>query len=173
MASSGGWKPHQPGEQVINIARRMKTKQTDKKKKEANVDTNQRTLEAYKALARNISRKEELTEIQKEQIMDNWIRDNVKGKKMKTKTKEEIAKQAAEKVDEVQKLGAEIKEILEQIDTCDLANVIHAAKIARYGEVHTRLAQSYLGKAKGEVHKAKKESNSAGNDGGKQLARAI
>ena len=98
---------------------------------------------------------------------------NARRKKGKAKTKEEIAGEASNKVDEVQKYGAEVKEILEQIGTCDLENVIHAAKIARYGEVHTRMAQSYIARAKGEVEKAKRENNSKGTDGGKQLARAI
>ena len=114
-----------------------------------------------------------MSQFQKDQIKDNWINVSVRGKKGKAKTKEEIAEQAGDKVEEVQKLGAEIKEILEQIETCDLANVIHAAKIARYGEVHTRMAQSYIARAKGEVEKAKREDNSKGTDGGKQLARAI
>ena len=48
---------------------------------------------------------------------------------------------------------------MEQIEACDINNVIHAAKIARYGETHKQKAQSYMAKAKGEVEKATKERN--------------
>ena len=40
---------------------------------------------------------------------------------------------------------------MEQIEACNINNVIHAAKIARYGEAHKQMAPSYMAKAKGEV----------------------
>ena len=55
--------------------------------------------------------------------------------------------------EEFQKFGGEAKAALEQIEACDINNVIHAAKIARYGEAHKQMAQSYMAKAKGEVEK--------------------
>ena len=59
---------------------------------------------------------------------------------------------------------------MEQIEACDINNVIHAAKIDRYGEAHKQKAQSYMAKAKGEVEKATKERNSSNNDRGKHFA---
>ena len=47
-------------------------------------------------------------------------------------------------IEEVQRLGSEAKEALEQLETCDLNNTIHAATIARLGEVHKQKAQANL-----------------------------
>ena len=50
-------------------------------------------------------------------------------------------------IDEVQKLEV----ALEHIEAWNINNLIHAAKKARFGEAHTRVAQSYMATAKGEV----------------------
>ena len=77
------------------------------------------------------------------------------------------------KIEEVQKLGSEVKEALEQIETCDLNNTIHAAKIARLGEVHKQKAQGYLATVKGEVAKVTRERNTCCKYGDKHLSAAI
>ena len=75
-------------------------------------------------------------------------------RKQPGKARETAAQEEADlniKIEEIQKLGSEAKEALDQIEACDINNTIHAAKIARYGEVHKQKAQSYIAKAKGEV----------------------
>ena len=74
---------------------------------------------------------------------------------------------------EIQTFGMEMKQGLEQIEQCDLSNVIHSAKMTRQGEAHKRLAQAYYAKAKGEVQAGVKARNSSENDGGKHLSAAI
>ena len=76
-------------------------------------------------------------------------RKKQKGKKTRTKEHDEAG--FGKKIDEVQKFGSEAMAAKEQIEACNINNVIHAAKIARYGEAHKQLAQSYMAKAKGEV----------------------
>ena len=56
--------------------------------------------------------------------------------------------QANHRIDEVQKQGCEVEEALELFETCDLSNVIHAAKITRLGEAHKQRTQAYLAKVK-------------------------
>ena len=77
------------------------------------------------------------------------------------------------KIEEVQKLGGEAKEAMYLIEACDINNTTHAAKIARYGEVHKQKAQIYIAKAKGEVAKVTRERNSSCRYGGKHLAAAV
>ena len=60
-----------------------------------------------------------------------------------------------------------------QFATCDLSNVIHAAKIARLGEAHKQKAQAYLAKPKGEIAKDSRERNICSRNGGKHLSAAI
>ena len=96
-----------------------------------------------------------------------------KQQKKKARTKEQEEAEVSKHIDEVQKFGAEAKVALEQIEACNTSNVIHAAKIARYGEAHKRKAQSYMAKAKGEVETATKERIHIDEDGGKHLAAAI
>ena len=59
--------------------------------------------------------------------------------------------QANHRIDEVQTRGCEVEAALELFETCDLSNVIHAAKITRLGEAHKQNTQAYLAKVKGEI----------------------
>ena len=67
----------------------------------------------------------------------------------------------------------EAEEALELFETCDLSNLIHAAKITRLGEEHKQKAQAYLTKVKGEVDKQKRERHTCTKSGGKHLSAAI
>ena len=100
-----------------------------------------------------LSKQEKLTQSQKDQIKESLTtkRSKQPGKGKKTAAREEADFNI--KIEEVQKLGSEAKEALDQIKTCDINNTVHAAKIARYGEAHKQKAQSYIAKAKGEVEK--------------------
>ena len=51
--------------------------------------------------------------------------------------------------------GSELAEALALFETCDLGNVIHAAKITRLGEAHKQRAQVYLARVNNEIEKAK------------------
>ena len=74
---------------------------------------------------------------------------------------------------EIQTFGTELKQILEIVNQCDPSNVIHSAKMTRWGEAHERLAQGYFAKAKGESEKIAKQKKTSGDDGGKRLSAAI
>ena len=60
-----------------------------------------------------------------------------------------------------------------QVQTCDIKNIIHAAKMARIAEAHIQKAKSYMAKMKEEVKKVRKEQNSSTKVGVKNLSRAI
>ena len=112
-----------------------------------------KTIAAYKELAGNLSKQEKLTQNQKDQIKESWT---AKGNKQSGKGKETAAQEEVDlniKIEEVQKLGNEAREAMDQIEACDINNTIHAAKIARYGEAHKQKAQSNLAKVKGKVEK--------------------
>ena len=51
---------------------------------------------------------------------------------------------ANNKIYEVQTLRQEAREALELFETCDLRNVIHAAKITRLGEAHKQTHKHIL-----------------------------
>ena len=158
---------------LINVARRMKTKASNDQKASGNQTLIINTIEAYKELAAKLSKKEELAHAQEDHIKDSCMPKSSKQKNKKTRTKEQEEAEVNNKIDEVQTFGAEVKAALEQIEACNINNVIHAIKIARYGETHKRLAQSYIAKAKGKVEKATKARNSSNEDGGKHLVAAI
>ena len=158
---------------LINVARYMKTKTGDEQKAIEIKTLSMETLEAYKELVAKLSKKEELAQSQKDQIEESWMTKRTKQKGKEKRTKEQEEAEFCRKIEEVQKFGGEAKAALEQIEACDINNVIHAAKIARYGEAHKQMAQSYMAKAKGEVEKATKERNSSNKDGRKHLAAAI
>ena len=68
-------------------------------------------------------------------------------------------KHANHRIDEVQKQGCEVQAALELFETCDLANVIHAAKITSFGEAHKQKTQAYLAKVKWEIASNNREKN--------------
>ena len=158
---------------LINVARYMKTKTGDEQKAIEIQTLSIKTFAAYKELVAKLSKKEELAQSQKDQIKESWMtkRTKQKGKEKRTKVQEQSG--CGRKIEEVQKFGGEAKAALEQIEACNINNVIHAAKIARYGEAHKQMAQSYMAKAKGEVENNTKERNSSNKDGGKHLAATI
>lgn len=74
-----------------------------------------------------------LSQTQKDPIEKCWLNEASKEKGQEARHRE---LQANIQIDEVQKLGSEAKEAMEHFETCDLSNVIHAAKITRLGEAH-------------------------------------
>ena len=77
----------------------------------------------------------------------------------KKKQPEADASQTIEKhIAEVQQHAIEAHEMLQEMQQCDLGNVIHAAKITRLGEAHIRRAKGIRGKLKDEIAKIKKGS---------------
>ena len=56
------------------------------------------------------------------------MKASLKRKKKKTRTKEQVEEEVSKQIEEVQKSGTETKDVLEQIEACNINNVIHAAK---------------------------------------------
>ena len=137
---------------LINLARTMKPSSN------ATVDADRqnvtgKTMKAYVDLATKCSTKKALTEEQKSTIRTNW-----KGKRRKKCKKTAPSDNTNETrwddiFHEIQQFGTEAQELLELTKKCDLSNVIHSAKLTRYGEAHKRLAHNYFANAKGEVEK--------------------
>ena len=109
---------------------------------------NVRTIEVYKDIAARLCKKAELTQDQKNQIRESWKKKRSKTNKHPVNMKELEEKDWSKTVEEVQMFGAGMKEAWELIEECNINNVIHAAKMARCGEAHMRLAQSVFAKAK-------------------------
>ena len=115
---------------LINVARCMKTKASNDQKASGHQMLNLITIKAYKDLAAKLSKKEEPARAQKDKIKESWMEKRSKQKKTRTKEQEEA--EVSKRIDEVQNFGTEVKVALEQIEACNINNVIHAAKIARY-----------------------------------------
>ena len=125
----------------------MKPKTSDAAKEIDRQLVNGRTVKAYKELAGRYSKKEILTNDQKDQIKDGWKRKRERKNKKTNPTKAQEEEEWTNIFAEVQKFGTENKELLELIEQCDFGNVIHSAKITRWGEAHKRLAQHYFAKS--------------------------
>ena len=66
---------------------------------------------------------------------------------MKPKEVEACSKEEAEKhVEEVQQYATEFSELVEQVNTCSLDNVVHAAKLKRLGDMHEARAKAMRSK---------------------------
>ena len=61
----------------------------------------------------------------------------------------------------------------QQMEQCDVTNIIHSAKIARMAEAHVRRAKSYMEGLKSEARKVKSEHNSFKKVGVENISRAI
>ena len=72
-------------------------------------------------------------------------------------------------IDEIQNNAIHIWEILCDVDTCDLGNVIHAAKVRRLADIHASRAKAIRDQLKVEVRKAKAKQNSCKQFGVKNL----
>ena len=129
-------------------------------------------MHAYMEIAQLQARKAELSDQQRLQVKARWAHRTGKKAEQNQTT---IEKEASlnERINEIQKLGTEFKEMMEQAKECDISNSIHAAKIKRLGELHTTRAQSLIAKAKGEVTKAKREENTSKVHGIKNMSKAI
>ena len=155
---------------LIMVARYMTNKPADAQRTAEMRLLSYKIAVVYQELAGRRSKREKLTQIQKDQIHKSW---SDKSSTQKRKEAGHIEPQVDIKIEEMQKLGSEVKEVLEHFETCDLSNVIHAAKITRLGEAHTQKAQAYLAKVKGEIANSTRERNTCAKYGGKYLSAAI
>ena len=73
----------------------------------------------------------------------------------------------------VQQGATEFHEIREQVESCDVANVIHSAKITRLGAIHINKAWSLIDKCTSVVSKSKIQENSQGGEGVRNISNAI
>ena len=95
------------------------------------------TLKSYIQLALKLSKKSQLNDTQKEQVMKQWVSLNriyldEKGNSIRPQ------EWAEKQVDEVFNPATEGSEMLTHVRSCNVQNVIHAAKLRRIGEAHKR-----------------------------------
>ena len=118
------------GNKLINVARRIKTMARNKdntEKNEADAKLNAITCEAYNNLAEEVGKSKQLSEQQKNRSA--WIGTKPSREKRKLKQPQTDSDQITEKhVAEVQLHAKEVQEMLQEFGTCDLSNIIHAAK---------------------------------------------
>ena len=121
-----------------------------------NEELTQRTMHTYKLMADTQAKKADLDEAQVQQMENSWtLKVAGETKNQQRKGAEENEEHAKDHVKEVQQVGEEFKEMIQQVDTCDPNSVIHSAKIKRLGESHIGRAKSYATKIKAEVRRAK------------------
>ena len=107
------------------------------------------------------------------QIAESW-KQTVSKKAKQPKEGEACSKEEAEThVEEVQQYATEFTEILDQVHTCSLDNVIHAAKLKRLGDMHEARAKAIRMKLRGEVQKARRHKNCCSKHGVKNLSKTI
>ena len=110
---------------LIMVTRYMKNKTGDVHRTAEMRLLSYKTAVAYNELAGKLSKREKLSLIQQDQFKTSWMN---KASKQQGKESGHGELQANIKIDEVQTLGSEVKEALEDFETCDLSSVIHAAK---------------------------------------------
>ena len=97
-----------------------------------------------------MAKQKDLNDKQKEHIGESWE------KAAKRKSKQDAHRVLEEKalddyLEEVQQGATEFHEIKEQVESCDVTNVIHSAKITRLGASHISRARSLMDKCKSVV----------------------
>lgn len=66
---------------------------------------------------------------------------------------------------EVLNAANEVFEMLAQVRTCNVDNIIHPAKMIRLSETHKAKAKTYTARQREEVRKAKRQQNDAKDKG--------
>ena len=146
------------GNKLNSIARRMKTNarnKGDRSTHEENDRLNASTLNTYQTYASRAASRKDLTDQQKQHMKSNWYRRRTDKAKNEEEAKEIQAKYA-EQIESTQRAEQEIEDMRQQVQTCDIKNIIHVAKVARLAEAHIQKAKSYMAKMKEEVRKVKK-----------------
>ena len=159
------------GNKLKSVSKRMIT--NARHKEEAgrfadNIEYNKQTLLRYQQIAEKAAKKQDISESQRKQIIDNWCAK----KKCKWKDVEhrsETRKTYEKQVDQLQEAANEFASMHKELQQCDTDNIIHAAKIMRIGEEHTKKAQIYRARTVNESTRLRREINSDKTQGGKHL----
>ena len=163
------------GNKLNSIAKRMKTNARCKDNKERcdeNVRINNQTLKAYFHHAEKAAKKKELSDEKKRQIKANWYRKRP-GKVKNENEREAVNTKYEDQLQSLQQSAQEIHEMRQQMEQCDVTNIIHSANIARMAEAHVRRANRYMEGLKSEARKVKNEHNSSNKVGIKNISRAF
>ena len=133
------------GNKLSNIAKRMKANERhkgDTKRYQENVATNERTKDKYKQRAEQASRKKQLDQQQRKQVEGNLRKQHKKKRGASGEREAEVKKAMEEIIDSMQQDAYEIDELRKEVDSCDVTNIIHSAKISRIAEKHFNKAKS-------------------------------
>ena len=87
--------------------------------------------------------------------------------------REDLNTKYEEQLQSLQQGAQEIHEMRQQMQECDVTNIIHSAKIARMAEAHARRAKSCMEGLRSEARKVKSEHNPSKQVGIKNISRAI
>ena len=77
------------------------------------------------------------------------------------KEREALNTKYEDQLQSLQQGAQEIHEMRQQMQECDVTNIIHSAKIARMAEAHARRAKSCMEGLRSEARKVKSEHNSS------------
>ena len=89
------------------------------------------------------------------------------------KEREALNTKYEDQLQSLQHSAQDIHEMRQQMQECDLANIIHSAKIATMAEAHARRAKSCMEGLRSEARKGKSEHNSSKQIGIGNISRAI
>ena len=163
------------GNKLNSIAKRMKANakaKEDRARFEENEQLNKQTLKAYHQHAEKMARKRNLTDERKSQIKTNWYRKRT-DKVRNEEEREELRAKYDEQIQRLQQAAQEVFEMNQQMQQCDVTNIIHSAKIARMADAHANKAKRCMGELKSEAGKIKYERNSSKKVGIKNLSRTL
>ena len=80
---------------------------------------------------------------------------------------------AEKQIEEVLNAAIEVSEMLAEVRTCNVDNVIHTAKLTRLNESHTAKAKTYTTRQREEVRKAKRHQNDSKDKALKHIPNTI
>ena len=163
------------GNKITNVARRMKAGDKHGRGQQSegsNRHYNQSTIKAYEKVSGKMAKNRTMTQEQKDKVEIKWR--NTGSRKIR---KEEQRKQEDEAlqqhIEEIEQAATEFHEMAQEVETCDIDNVIHSAKLTRLGSMHHNKAKSLMEKCKRIVKKAKTEENSKGGEGIRKISNLI
>jgi len=91
--------------------------------------------------------KREIAEERRSQMIASWYRNGPERAK-NDEEREQAKKTYEEQIQSIQQAAQEVYEMDQEIETCDINNIIHSAKITRTAEAHNAKAQAYMAKVK-------------------------
>ena len=149
---------------LTSVVRRMTANERTRnntEQHEENIRLNKTTMQAYLKEAATITKAENLTLRQKDQIKENWRRKSTRATKQQTEEQKQAdEEQLSKQIEQLEQGAKETKEIAERMNESKVENAIHVAAIKRAANVHAEMAKRYRSKTQEEIQKARKERNS-------------